>query len=240
MYDPTDPPSSRSSPTRSLREIPSEQRPRERLWRLGGEALSDAELLAILIRTGLPDRSALDLAAEALAREGGLAGLARREPGQIARLAGFGTAKAAELSAALEIGRRLSRAAACQRPLFGSPERVAAYLLARAADWPQERIGALVLDSRNRLLFDREIVRGSLDAAAASPRDILRRCLVDDGSGFVLYHNHPSGDPTPSRDDVDFTRGLARAAEQIGVRFVDHVVVGREGCVSLRGRGLMT
>ena len=222
-----------------LRESASGERPRERLRRLGPEALSETELLALLLSTGRRGRSALELAAEHLAAEGGLSGLARREAVYLARLDGVGAAKAATLAAALEIGRRLARAELSDRPTLATPDRVAAWLRSRAGDWPQERVGALVLDARNRLLYDREIVRGSLEAAAVVPRDVLRRCLLDDAAAFVLYHNHPSGDPTPSRDDVDFTRALAAASRQVGIRFLDHVVVGREGCVSMSQRGLV-
>lgn len=223
----------------SLRERSSGERPRERLRRLGPEALSEAELLALLLGTGRRGRSAHELAAVHLAAEGGLSGLARREAVYLARLDGLGEAKAATLCAALEIGRRLARAELSDRPTLASPERVAAWLRSRAGDWPQERVGALLLDARNRLLYDREIVRGSLESASVVPRDVLRRCLLDDAAAFVLYHNHPSGDPTPSRDDVDFTRALAAATRQVGIRFLDHVVVGREGCVSLAQRGLL-
>jgi len=222
-----------------LREMPPAERPRERLLRLGPEALSDAELVAILLRSGTPGRSALDVAAGHLAREGGLSGMARRDAGYLARLSGIGPVKSISLTAALELGRRAARNSASEKPMLGQPGRVASYLSARAAEWPQERVGALMLDMRHRLVFDREIVRGSLDSAAVVPRDVLRQVMLDDAAAFILYHNHPSGDPTPSRDDVDFTRALVAASRQLGLRLLDHVIVGREGCVSLSERGLL-
>lgn len=220
-----------------LRELPEDERPRERLLRLGPEALADAELVAILLRCGTRRDSALGLAEGLLAGEGGLAGLARRDSAYLSRSAGLGAARSATLAAAFETGRRAARAGAGRRPLLSDASRVIAWLQPRAADWPEERVGLLVLDARHRLVFDREIVRGSLDQAAVTPRDVFRRALLDDAASVILYHNHPSGDPTPSRDDLIFTRALVEGGETVGIRVVDHVVVGRDGCVSLAARG---
>ena len=144
------------------------------------------------------------------------------------------------LVAALEVGRRLAAGAISGRDLLNEPSLVKDYLRRARGDGTQERTGALFLNARNRLLQDDpEIYRGTLDRAVVEPREILKRALLANAAGVILYHNHPSGDPSPSREDRDFTRRLAAAADSVGLRLLDHVVVGREGCVSFREAGLM-
>lgn len=194
--------------------------PRDRLTRLGPGSLSNAELLLILT----PRRDATALLADA----GGLAGLCLRDNLDPA------------IAAALEIARRLPAATLSGRDLLNEPALVKEYLRCSHAEGTQERTGALYLTARNRLLRDDpEIYRGTLDRAVVEPREILKRALLLNAASLILYHNHPSGDPTPSREDREFTRRVTAAAESIGVRVLDHVVVGREGCVSFREAGLM-
>jgi DNA repair protein RadC len=148
--------------------------------------------------------------------------------------------RAATIAAAIEIARRLPAETLGARDLLNEPRLVKEYLRQSQADDSQERTGALFLNARNRLLRnDPEIYRGTLDRAVVEPREILRRALIGRAAGVILYHNHPSGDPTPSREDREFTRRLAAASEAVGVRLLDHIVVGREGCVSFREAGLM-
>ncbi len=221
-------------------DLPSEERPRERLLRLGPAALTNEELLALLLRTGIPGESALDRARSLLATRGGLVGLAGVTPVELAGERGIGPARAAAVAAALEIARRLPAQALSARDLFNEPRLVKDFLRQSQADDSQERTGALFLNARNRLLKnDPEIYRGTLDRAVVEPREILRRALLGKAAGIILYHNHPSGDPTPSREDREFTRRLAAAAEAVGVRLLDHIVVGREECVSFREAGLL-
>jgi len=215
----------------------SDARPAERLVRRGPDTLSNVELVACLLDTSARSRESLALASTLL--EGGLCAFARRDYRAQLYLQDLGLPVASRLAATVELARRIGTVELPTQPLLGNPERVASYLRARAADWPQERVGALLLDLRHRLLVDREIIRGSLESAAVVPRDVLRHCLLENASAFILYHNHPSGDPTPSRDDIEFTRALNQAAKHVGIRFLDHVVVGREGCVSLSLRGLL-
>ena len=153
---------------------------------------------------------------------------------------GIKTARASVLLAALEIGRRLAAEALSGRDLLNEPSLVKEYLRRARGDGTQERTGVLYLNARNRLLKDDpEIYRGTLDRAVVEPREILKRALLSNAAGLILYHNHPSGDPSPSREDREFTRRLSAAAESVGLRLLDHVVVGREGCVSFREAGLM-
>jgi DNA repair protein RadC len=223
-----------------IHDLPSEERPRERLLRLGPGALSNEELVALLLRTGIPGESALDRARSLLATRGGLVGLAGVSVEELSGERGVGPARASAVAAAIELARRLPSETLSGRDLLNDPRLVKDYLRATQADDSQERTGALYLNARNRLLKnDPDIYRGTLDRAVVEPREILRRALVGKAAAVILYHNHPSGDPTPSREDREFTRRLASAAEAVGVRLLDHIVVGREGCVSFREAGLL-
>ena len=223
-----------------ISDLPLEERPRERLARLGAAALSGEELLALLLGSGLRGESALDAARRILAAHGGLAGLAGLSGAELSRERGIKTARASVLQAALEIGRRLAAEALSGRDLLNEPALVKEYLRRARGDGTQERTGVLYLNARNRLLKDDpEIYRGTLDRAVVEPREILKRALLSNAACLILYHNHPSGDPSPSREDREFTRRLSAAAESVGLRLLDHVVVGREGCVSFREAGLM-
>jgi DNA repair protein RadC len=218
--------------------LPETERPRERLARLGAEALSDRELLAILLRSGRRGQSAIDLAAHAIESAGGLPRLAFLSPAQLSKSHRLGTVQAITLAAAFEIARRAT-AVPPTGERFEGPEAVMRYLRQRLGHLGQERTGALYFDAKHRLLQDVVCYWGTLDRALVEPREILKRALLEDAAALILYHNHPSGDPTPSAEDVEFTRRVARAAELLGIRFLDHVVVGREGCVSLRERGIL-
>ncbi len=223
-----------------IQDLPSDDRPRERLARLGASALSNEELLALLLGSGTRGESALDRARQILAAYGGLAGLASLTSGELQRERGIKGAKSAAIEAALEIGRRLAGEALSGRDLFNEPSLVKDYLRRARGDGTQERTGALYLNARNRLVKDDpEIYRGTLDRAVVEPREILKRALLSNAAGVILYHNHPSGDPTPSREDREFTRRLCAAAETLGLRLLDHIVVGRTGCVSFREAGLL-
>lgn len=223
-----------------IKDLPLEERPRERIARLGAAALSNEELLTLLLGSGTSGESALDRSRRLLAAHGGLAGLAALTRDELIREKGIKEARGAVLLAALEIGRRLAAGAIAGRDLFNEPSLVKDYLRRARGDGTQERTGALYLNARNRLLRDDpEIYRGTLDRAVVEPREILKRALLNNAAGVILYHNHPSGDPSPSREDREFTRRLAAAAESVGLRLLDHIVVGREGCVSFREAGLM-
>ena len=231
-----------SHPRRAFRihDLPSEERPRERLLRLGSAALSNEELVSLLLRTGVPGESALDRARGLLTAHGGLAGLSLLGPAELLQERGVGPTRACAIAAAVEIARRLPAEALGGRDLLHSPDLVKEFLRRAQPDDAQERTGALFLNARNRLLRnDAEIYRGTLDRAVVEPREILRRALLTKAAGVILYHNHPSGDPAPSREDREFTRRLAAASEAVGVRLLDHIVVGREGCVSFREAGLL-
>jgi DNA repair protein RadC len=227
-------------PVFRIGDLPCDERPRERLTRLGPASLSNEELVALLLRTGIAGSSALDRARSLLATRGGLIGLAGASAAELASERGIGPARAAAIAAAIEIARRLPAETLDGRDLLNEPRLVKEFLRQSQADDAQERTGALFLNARNRLLKnDPDIYRGTLDRAVVEPREILRRALIGRAAAVILYHNHPSGDPTPSREDREFTRRLAAASEAVGVRLLDHIVVGREGCVSFRETGLL-
>jgi DNA repair protein RadC len=221
-----------------LRDLPASERPRERLARLGAEALKDEELLAILLRTGRKGESALDLARAILENAGGVGRLATFSVAQLVKASRLGPVQAVTLCAALELASRVSEQK-LDRLKFSDPAVVAKYLKHRHGRHNQERTGALLLDAKNHLLKDIECYRGTLDRALVEPREICKHALLEDAAAVILYHNHPSGDPSPSAEDEEFTRRLRRAAESIGIRLLDHVIVGRTDCVSLKERGVL-
>lgn len=191
----------------------------------------------MLLRTGRPGASAIDVAREVLAATGGIAGLASGAAPALLRR-GLGQAKAAALLAAAEIGRRLARGEAFERAAIGTPAAVASYLALRYAVRDQEVMGALYVDTRHRLLAERELYRGTVNRIAVEPRAILKEGLLHGACGVVLFHTHPSGDPSPSAEDLAFTRRMAEAGEVVGIRLVDHLILGAVGrWVSLRERG---
>jgi len=223
-----------------VRDIPDEDRPRVRLTRLGPSALSNEELLALLLGTGSRGESVLDRARRLLAAHGGLAGLAGVSGAELRRERGIKQARGAAIEAALEIARRLATVTLTDRDLLNEPRLVKESLRRSQGDGTQERTGALYLNARNRLLrHDPEIYRGTLDRAVVEPRELLKRALLANAAALIVYHNHPSGDPSPSREDREFTRRLASAAEAVGLRLLDHIVVARDGCVSFREAGLL-
>jgi len=220
-----------------IAEIPHDERPRERLLRNGPQSLSDAELVAILLKGGRPGASVLDLSRELLFQAGGLRGLANACTKSLRR-SGVGEVKIATLLAAVEIACRMAAAAVPAREPLSRPAEVCRYLDLRYGRSGQEVMGALYVCARHRLIGERELYRGTLHRAAVEPRAVLREGLLLGAAGLVLFHTHPSGDPAPSREDLLFTRRMARAGEVVGIEMVDHLVVGVGGAwVSVKERG---
>jgi len=213
---------------------------RERTLAEGAHVLADADLLAVLLGTGVAGASALALASGLLDRAGGLEGLSRLGPHALAAHRGLGPAKAARLVVALELGRRaLSLGLAERRSSIGSFETVVAWARPRLAALDHEEVWLLSLDGRNGLRASQRVAQGGLHGCALTPRDVLRPALRDAASAIVLVHNHPSGDPSPSPEDVDMTRALGAACDVVGVPLIDHVVVARGGAASLLELGVL-
>jgi len=221
----------------SVREIPEEERPRERLQAVGAEALRDAELLAILFRTGTRSVGAVALA-EALLREfGGLRALSRASIDELRRVDGIGRVKAIEVKAALELGKRLAAFSERGRARIRSADDIAELLMVRYKDYEHEVFKCVLLNTKNEVLKVVDISHGGLDGTLAAPRDVFRPALREGVSAVVLCHNHPSGDPEPSPDDLQLTRRLAESGDLLGVRVLDHVIFGDGRFVSLKDRG---
>jgi DNA repair protein RadC len=224
----------------SFKDLPEGARPREKLIALGAGALADAELLALLLRTGIPGKNVLQLAQELLERFGGISGLLQAELGDLARIKGLGgSAKRAELAAVLELARRALRERLQARAVFDSPDAVGQYLRLHLADRPHEVFAALFLDAQHRLIAMEELFRGTLTQTSVYPREVVTRALHHHAAALVLAHNHPSGSLEPSRADEVLTRTLQAALALVDVRVLDHVIVARGGAVSMAERGLV-
>ncbi len=228
----------------TIHELPPEERPREKLAERGPEALSDSELIAILLRTGLPGANAVEIARQLLIRYGSLGNLARCSVAEIAGIKGIGPAKAVQLAAAFGLGARLARET-LSREKIDEPQLVYDLLAPEMRHLHQESLRVLLLDTRHRLIRIEEVSLGSVNESVAHPREIFRPALIHSAFAVIVAHNHPSGDPTPSSTDIRLTRRLKEAAELLMIRLLDHVIIGapgadnRHGYTSFRQLGLL-
>ena len=221
-----------------IREIPPEERPRERLQKYGPAALATAELIAIIWRSGTKRQSVLTLATHALAQYGALTQLARASAAELAQLPGVGPAKAVELLAAFELGRRLMTMQPEERMAVRSPEDIANLLMPEMAAFEQEHLRVVLLDTKHRVAEIREIYIGSLNASPIRVGELFRDAIRQSSAAIIIVHNHPSGDPTPSPDDVQVTRDTYRAGQLLDIELLDHIIIGAQRFVSLKARGL--
>jgi DNA repair protein RadC len=222
-----------------LKDIPHDARPREKLLALGPAALADAELVALLLRTGLKGVSVLQLAQNLLDEFKGLAGLLHAGPHDLKRVKGLGPAKRAEVAAVVELARRSLAQELVQRPLFDAPGAVRDFLRLQVGQREHEVFVVLFLDAQNRLIRCEEMFRGTLTQTSVYPREVVRRALELHAAAVVLAHNHPSGVAEPSRADEFLTQSLKAALQLVDVRVLDHFVVGRAGVTSFAERGLL-
>lgn len=221
-----------------LADTPPEDRPREKLFSRGASSLTDEELVALILGTGRAGRPVLETARDLLGS--GLPALFRRgEEDLRAMTLGIGEAKAARLAAVLEIARRLAREAASGRVAFGEPESAARYLLLSLAAETREVMGALLLDAKNRLLKDAVVFQGTATHASVAPAPLFRQAILVGAVGLLMYHNHPSGDPTPSGEDRETTDRFVKAGREIGIEVRDHLVVGSGACWSFHRGALL-
>ena len=215
------------NPKEIIKDLPPEERPREKLLARGAGALSDGELLAILLRTGTASQSALDIGRE-LTKDGGLykrlARISRIE--ELTEIRGLGQAKAATVLAALELGRRLASARPLDKIHFGEPEKVAAFLMPRLRYATKEQFLVILLDAKNKLIGTEVICEGTLSASMIHPRDVYRVAILQHASAIVVAHNHPSGDPHPSDDDKELTQQLLAASKALLMPLLDHIIIG--------------
>ncbi len=222
-----------------MKDLPAALRPREKLLSLGPAALADAELLALLLRTGLQGQGVLQLAENLLQQLGGLGGLLTSSGRQLQGIKGLGPAKRAELLAVMELARRGLTAGLREEPVFTTPQRVKDYLQMRLGALPHEVFAVLFLDAQQRLIACEEMFRGTLTQTSVYPREVVKRALELNTASVILSHNHPSGLLEPSRADELLTQTLKSSLQLVDVRVLDHVVVGRTGAVSFAERGLM-
>lgn len=222
-----------------MKDLPPDQRPREKLLARGPAALADAELLALLLRTGLPGQGVVALAQQVLQRCGGFAGLLGVAPNDLAAIKGLGPAKRAELLAVMEMARRALAQRLADAPVFDTPQRVKDYIALHLGGRASETFAVLFLDAQQRLLRLEEMFQGTLTQTSVYPREIVRRALALNAGFVVLAHNHPSGVAEPSRADTFLTQTVQAALHLVDVRVLDHLVVGQGQVVSLSERGLM-
>ena len=223
----------------SLKDLPTALLPREKLLALGPAALADAELLALMLRTGTRGVSVLQMAQKLLWEFDGLAGLVHARPGALEHVRGLGPAKRAELAAVLEISRRALRQQLRAMPVFDTPQKVKDYVALRLGGLAHEVFAVLYLDAQHRLIDMQELFRGSLAQTSVYPREVLRQALLLNAGATILAHNHPSGVAEPSRADEALTQSLVGALRLVDVRVLDHLVVGTGSVVSFVERGLM-
>ncbi len=222
-----------------LKGLPSDARPREKLLARGPVALGDAELLALLLRTGMAGKHVLQLAQELLDTFGGIAGLLATDAAALKAIKGLGPAKQAEIAAVMEIARRALAQPLQQRALLNDPQAATDFLRLQLGDRPHEVFALLLLDSQHRLIAFEELFRGTVNQASVYPREVVLRALHHQAAAVVLAHNHPSGLAEPSAADVALTRSLVDALALVGVRVLDHIVVTRARTASLAQLGLL-
>ncbi len=231
-----------ASPTPAYRvgvkEMAPDERPRERMLLRGSASLSNGDLLAVLLNTGLPGESVLEVSQRILRDHGGLAGLVRLDIVELAAIRGIGPAKAAKLRSAFELAGRIAALAPDQRPKIATPDDVINLIGVEMAALGQEQLRIVLLDTKHQVLAIRTVYQGSVNGAPVRPAEIFREAIRHNAVAMVIAHNHPSGDPTPSGADVTVTRELVAAGELLGIDVLDHLVIGQGRHASLRRLGL--
>jgi len=223
----------------AMTDWPQAERPRERLLRHGPQRLSDAELLAIFLRTGTPGQTAVDVARALLGRFGGVSGIFTADRATLSRQRGFGEARYCQLSAVVELMRRGLREDMSRRDALGSPGAVRDYLRLKLRDLPHEVFMGVYLDAQNRVIGDEELFRGTLTQTSVYPREVVKRALAHNAASIILAHNHPSGVAEPSHADETLTRALREALALVDVKVLDHFVVAGNAATSFAERGLI-
>jgi len=225
---------------RKIKDWPEDERPRERLIKFGEESLSDSQLLAIILRTGNGTKSnAIDLARMLLDHYGSFRALDSASISELCAIEGIGTAKAAQIKAALEIGKRLLRQKTRSRKKITSVEDVVNYYRPYLRDLKREVFKIMLLDSRNKIIKEMTISEGSLNASIVHPREVIREIIRESTSAVIFVHNHPSGEPKPTREDIEITERLVKACDLVGVRVLDHIIIGDDDYTSLADEGLI-
>lgn len=222
-----------------LRDLPHEERPRERMMHYGAESLSQTELLAILLRTGAQSESAIHIAQRLLNIAGGLRGLADLSIEELTTIKGIGPAKAVQLKAGIELGRRMANSRLTEAVVIRSPQDAAEILTEQLRYLQKEHFICLFLNTKNHVIAQETLSMGSLNASIVHPREVFRAAMKCSSAAIICAHNHPSGDPTPSPEDISLTARLVQAGEIVGIDVLDHLVIGDGSYVSLKQKGYM-
>jgi len=223
----------------TIKQMPEASRPRERLAERGAQVLSDQELVAIVLRTGSLQATALELASQMLTQLGGLNRLAAATLQDLVEFRGVGLAKAVQLLAAIELGRRIAAAGPEMRPAIGSPEDASALVMEEMRRLDREVFRILCLNTKNRVIANELISQGSLNASLVHPREVFKTAIRHSSAAILLVHNHPSGDPAPSQEDLGVTRRLLDAARIMDIEILDHIIIGDGRYISLKEQGFM-
>jgi DNA repair protein RadC len=220
-----------------IRDVPERERPRERLIKEGARALTNQEILAILLRSGTKQESVLQVAQRLIAKFDGLLLLKEAAIEELCTIKGIGKAKAVELSAAIELGRRIHSLQPEERYVIRSPEDVSNYVMEDMRFLQQEHFDCLYLNTKNQVLHRKTVFIGSLNASICHPREIFKEAIKRSAASVICLHNHPSGDPAPSREDIDVTKRLAESGKVLGIELLDHIIIGDRRFISLKEQG---
>ncbi len=225
----------------TIKELPEDERPREKMLAKGCQSLSNAELLAILLRTGTKQDSAVRIAEKLLKKYGeiGLGALGNMSPQEMSKVKGIGPVKAVTVAAAIELGKRLNSQAVIERPVIHSPQDAANLMMARLRYEAREHFIILLLSTKNHVLATPVISVGSLNASIVHPREVFREAINYSAAAVILVHNHPSGDPAPSQEDIAITKKLVEAGRLLDISVLDHVIIGDSKYVSLKEKGII-
>ncbi|MFP4020891.1 MAG: RadC family protein [Halanaerobium sp.] len=222
----------------TIKELPAEERPREKLLKKGSKYLSTAELLALIIRTGSKERTAVELAQDLLNFYGGLEGLQDLSCEELQKINGIGTAKAAQINSVIELSRRISALKNQKRDLVSNPIQAAELLAGEMRFLKQEVLRVILLDVKNKVIAAPEISRGGLSSSIVHPREVFKEAIRRSSAAVILVHNHPSGDPTPSADDLSITKKLVKTGKIIGIEIIDHIIIAGDKYLSFKEKGL--
>lgn len=223
----------------TIKDMPTDSRPRERITALGAASLSSTELLAILLRTGTPEYTVLELAARLLSHPDGLRYLAEATPESLGQHKGIGMAKVAQIKAAIELGKRVVSMSPEARPVVKCPEDAAHLVMEEMRFLDREHFRALCLNTKNQVISIETVSIGSLNTSIVHPRELFKTAISKSAASLILVHNHPSGDPTPSREDIEVTLRLMEVGKLVGIEVLDHVVIGDTRFVSLKQKALI-
>lgn len=222
-----------------IKELPTAERPRERLLRYGAASLSNSELIAIILRTGNKNENILNLSSRIIKERGGLNGLLNSEIEDFTRLKGIGVAKASQLIALSELSKRFKCYKSGEKYKISSPKDAAMYVMEEMRYLKQEILKVLMLDMKNHVIYEKNVSMGSLNSSIVHPREVFKEAIVKNSASIIILHNHPSGECTPSKEDIQVTQRIKESGRIIGIELMDHIVIGDGNFTSLKEKGLL-